>query len=215
MAAVALVNLKGRYVDGRVALSWGYPPGAPETVHIYPVKRRGAADELDMRRHISKDLRDCPTGITFEYDDASDGDVKKREFCVYLSEHGDMSPDAKTLFKSQDFRVTVSIGEADVHYDIRTKKVDNGLKSCVIRLQSSAEIDPEILGYSFDFNGQEIMVSFPERIYPKKTEYPPIYLPEHSHPEIRVVSGENADVSVTPKKISMRLTALLRIFKRK
>ncbi|MDR1299755.1 MAG: hypothetical protein LBJ84_05835 [Oscillospiraceae bacterium] len=216
MAAVALIDLNGGFQDGKVRLNWRYPPSAPESVHIYPVRRRGGMAELVMGGHISRYLRDCPSGISFAYDDAAGGgDVKKRDFCVYLSGHNDLSPDMEALMSNGEFIVTISIGQAGVVYDIRSKTVEDGLMCHSIRLQSSAVIDEGVLGYSFDFFGVEMTAPFPGRVPQGKIEYPPIYLPTQAGLSIVLASGRNADISVAPGSVSMGMSKLFKSSKRK
>lgn len=214
MAPVALLDLKSVYQNGQVKMTWKFPPNAPETVHIYAVKSRNEQIELDPRFHIAKDLRECNGGHSFKYSDISGNDVKKVEFCVFLSSHNDMSPDIRQLSAMSECFSSVITGEADVKYHIRNKTCGAGLVRTQIVLQSSAEIDPGILGYSYNFNGREIAVGFPGRIHSGITEYPPIVLLETADPIVKVVAGMNSDISVIQEKISFWRSLLARLLKK-
>lgn len=214
MTPVALLDLRAVYQNGQVKMTWKFPPDAPETVHIYAVKSRKEQIELDLRSHIAKDLRECNGGHSFKYSNISGNDVKKVEFCVYLSSHNDTSPDIRLLSGMSDCFVRVIAGEADVVYQIKNKPCGGGLVGTKIILQSSADIDPGILGYSYNFNGKEIVVEFPGKIHNGITEFPPIALIDIADPLVKVVAGMNSDVSVVQEKISFWRSFLARLLKK-
>lgn len=214
MTPVALLDLRAVYQNGQVKMTWKFPSDAPETVHIYAVKSRKEQIELDLRSHIAKDLRECNGGHSFKYNNLAGNDVKKVEFCVYLSSHDDASPDIRMLSGMSDCFASVIAGEADVIYQIKRKPCDDGLIGTQIVLQSSAEIDPGILGYSYNFNGKEIAVEFPGKIYNGITEYPPIALIDTADMLVKVVAGMNSDVSVMQQRISFWRSFLARLLKK-
>lgn len=214
MIPVALLDLRAVYQNGQVKMTWKFPPDAPETVHIYAVKSRTEQIELDLRSHIAKDLRDCNSGHSFKYSHIAGNDVKKVEFCVYLSSRNDMPPDIRLLSGMSDFFVSVLAGEADVIYQIKNIPFGGGLVVTKIILQSSADIDPGILGYSYNFNGKEIAVEFPEKINRGITEFPPIVLIDSADPLVKVVAGMNSDVSVEQGKISFWRSFLASLLKK-
>jgi hypothetical protein len=194
-----------------VRLSWRYPPNAPESVHIYPVRFRDGGAQLVTGGHITRYLRDCPDGCSFNYDDATGGaDVMKRDFCVFLAGHNDLTPDAGALLSSPEYLVTVSIGRARIEYEIRSKSVEWGMRAHRVRLRSSAEIDAGILGYTFDFYGMEMTAPLPGHIHQGKTEYPPLYLPEGAHIALTLANGRNTDISVYPGRVPMFFKSLKR-----
>ena len=214
MTPIALLNLRAVYQNEQVKMTWKFPSNAPETVHIYAVKSRKEQIELDLRSHIVKDLRECNSGHSFKYNNISGNDVKKVEFCVYLSDHNETSPDIRILSGMSDCFTSVIAGEADVIYQIKNKPCGAGLIGTQIILQSSAEIDPGILGYSYNFNGKEIAVEFPGKIHNGITEYPPIVLIDTADPLVKVVAGMNSDVSVVQEKISCWRSFLARLLKK-
>lgn len=201
MAVTPLINLCASYQNGKVRMTWRFPPNAPETVYIYSVRMSGEQLELDMRTHISKDLRDCAGGLSFEYGGFSNSDVKQVIFCAFLAERNFNTPNIRSIQSQKECFVSVIIGEAYVTYDIRIKPCGDGISAHHIWVRSSSEIDAEILGYMYDFNGKNITVEFPGKISGGITEYPVIYLLETIQPVIQVVGGRNSDITVQAKKI--------------
>lgn len=200
MTPVALLDLRAVYQNGQVKITWNFPPDAPETVHIYAVKSRNEQIELDLRSHIARDLCECNSGYSFKY--GYGNGVKKVEFCVYLSDHGETEPDMRYLSGMKECFTGVIVGKAKVTYEIKNKPCGAGLIESRIILQSTADIDPGILGYSYNFNGKEIAVEFPGKIHRGITRYPPIILIDGADPFIKVVAGLNPDISVVQQKIS-------------
>lgn len=214
MTPVALLGLRAVYQSGQVKMTWKFPSDSPETVHIYAVKSHKDQLELDLRSHIAKDLRECNGGYSFKYNNLSGNDVKKVEFCAYLSSHNETSPDISKLSGMSDCFASVIAGEADVVFQIKRKPCGCGLVGTKIILQLSADVDPGILGYSYNFYGKEIAVEFPGKIHNGITEFMPIALIENADPVVKVVAGMNSDVSVEQKRISFWRSFLARLLKK-
>lgn len=212
MKPVALHDLKAVCQNGHVQMTWKYPAEAPDTVHIYAVKSHTKPMELDLNRHIAKYLRECSYGYSFKYGDISGNDVKKVEFCVYLAGHNESLPDIHLLSEVSECFVNVIVGTASVVYRLKNKPCGGGLMMTSIILQSSADIDPGILGYSYNFNGSEITVEFPGKINCGITRYPPIVLIDTADPLVKVVAGTTSDVSIRQGKISFWRSILVRLF---
>ena len=215
MKPVALLNLRAVYQNGQVKMTWDFPPKAPETVHIYAVKQRNEQLELDIFSHIAKNLSECNGAYSFKYNNISGNDVKKVEFCVYLSDHNETSPDTRTLNGMSDCFISVITGEAVVIYQIKNKPCGAGLMGTQIVLQSSADIEPGILGNSYKFDEKEITVEFPGKIHNGITKYPPIVLVNTVDLLVKVVAGMNFDVSVKEQKISCWRGFPARLLKKK
>lgn len=214
MTPVALIDLRAIFQNGQVKMTWKFPSDAPETVHIYAVKSHKELLELDLRSHIAKDLRECNGGFSFRYNNLMGNDVKKVEFCVYLSSHNDSSPDIRILSEIGDYFTSVIAGGANVIYQFKSKPCGSGLTGTKIILQSSADIDPGILGYSYNFYGKEIALEFPGKIHKGITEYVPVALIDSADPLVKVVAGMNSDITVEQERISFWRSFLARILKK-
>lgn len=213
MPPVAFEELRAVYQNGQVRMMWDFPANAPETVHIYAVKSRKDQLELDLHSHIAKDLRECSSGYSFKYNSKSGNDVKTVEFCVYLSDHNETTPDVRALGRMNECFTSVITGQAEVIYQIKSKPLDFGLVRTSFVLHSTADIDPGILGYSYSFNEKEIYVEFPGKIRVGITEYPPVVLTDRADPYVKVVTGLNSDIYVEQKKISGWKSFLARLLK--
>jgi hypothetical protein len=207
MSTAALLNLRASFQNGQVRMTWAFPDGAPETIHIYNVKKNG----LDERSHRAKELRDNSTGTVFDFSGVSSLDVRKVTFCVFLADRSEPQPSMYALQALGGCFVDVVIGRADIRYDIKTRPCKNGMFGHTIRLVSDVSMDTGILGYSFMFRDMEITLPFPGQVRGGLSEYPAIYLPGSTPPNVRVVGGANTDVLVTRRKIS----ALRLLFSRK
>jgi len=204
MAVTELIALRANYIGGQVRMTWRFPPSAPETVHIYGVKRAGEDISLDARFRISKDLRDCSGGLSFDYSGISSVDVKLVTFCVFLEDRNFNSPNMRALQSMKGCFTDVIIGRADVLYDVFSKPCAGELTSHRIVVKSSSTFDAGILGYSCDFYGKDIRLELPGSIGSGISQYPQIYLPRQSAPPVVCMwGGANADVMITRKKISV------------
>jgi len=204
MAVTELIDIKANYIGGQVRMTWLFPPNAPETVHIYGVKRVGEDISLDAGFRISKDLRDCSGGISFDYSGISSVDVKLVTFCVFLESRNFSSPNMRALQSMSGCFTDVIIGMAEVQYDVYSKPGAGELTSHRIIVKSSSTFDAGILGYSCYFYGKDITLELPGRINSGINQYPPIYLPRQSEPPVVCLSGgANADVMISRKKISV------------
>jgi len=203
MQIAALTDLYAKYTNGQVRMSWGYPKGAPEAVHIYCIKYNGNEPQIDIRTHISNALNNCLEGMNFDYKGINNIDVRSVTYCVFLANRNYNNPNIRELQALGGCFVKVTIGRADVFYDVKSKPSGEGFISHRISISSSASFDAGILGYSYEFNGTDIAVEFPGGVIDGTTKYPAIYLPESSpSPVVCVVDGSNADISVSYKKIS-------------
>ena len=200
---VGLLDLRASYFNGQVNMSWQFPRNAPEAVHIYGVKRVGNEAELDARDRITKDLRDCTNGLSFEYSGISNADVRNVTFCVFLAARNLTSPNIRALQALGGCFVSVIIGRAYVQYDIICKFIGADLYSHQINLSSSSSFEPGILGYSYNFNGKPMVVELPGRVESGMRRYPPIYLSRYTEPPyVCLLDGANADVAIERRKIS-------------
>ena len=202
MTVIPLLDLRANYQSGQVRMTWKFPQNAPETVYIYSARRSGENVEFDMRTHISKDLRDCAGGLSFEYSGFSDSDVKQVTFCVFLADRNYNTPNMRVIRSQKECFINVIIGEAYISYDVRSKPCGGGLSEHRIWVRSLCEIDEGILGYAYNFNGREITVELPGKVSGGITEYPRFYLTDTVPPVITVVGGRNSDIAVENKKIS-------------
>ncbi|MDR3278565.1 MAG: hypothetical protein LBT12_07300 [Oscillospiraceae bacterium] len=215
MEMTALLDLMGRYADGKVTLKWRYPPGAPECVHIYPAQRAGDRFLIARDKHMRVDLKDAQTGWSFDYNVAGGG-VKARLFCVYLAAKNEIPPDDQLLVSREaDFVVTVSIGRAHILYSLSEKQLPDGLSAHFLRLQTSAEIEFGVLGYAWDFNGLRMAAPLPGSIHPGKHMYPAFYLPTGLYPAVELVGGANSDVTIAEGKVSFGLFSKIKLSKKK
>jgi len=82
----ALIDPRANYLNGIVRLTWRFPVNAPESVHIFGIRHCGDEVFFDPRFHLTKDLRDCGSGISFDYSGVYDVDVKRVTFCVFLAD---------------------------------------------------------------------------------------------------------------------------------
>jgi len=204
MAVTELIDLRANYIGGQVRMTWRFPSHPPETVHIFGVRRAGEEISIDPRVRISKDLRDCSGGISFDYSGISSVDVKRVTFCVFLADRNFNSPNMRALQLMKGCFTDVIIGRADVLYDVTSKPGAGELTSHRIVVKSSSTFDAGILGYSCDFNGKDITLELPGGIGSGISQYPPIYLPRHSAPPVVCLArGANADVMIARKKISV------------
>lgn len=184
-------------------MTWRFPPEAPEAVHIYGVRQSDGEMMLDPRFHISRYLRDCANGMPFEYTGVANIDVRSVTFCAFLAEFISNPPNVRALQAMGGCFVSLTIGHADVLFDVKSKPCGNELASHRITIKSSASFEPGILGYSYDFNGRGITVEFPGRIDYGKKEYPAIYLLKSAPPPtVCVTSGSGADVTIERKRLS-------------
>lgn len=199
-----LLDLRASYVNGQVRMTWKYPPNAPDTVYIYGVKQNGGELALDQRTLVTKSLRDCNTGLTFDYTGAAGADVKSVTYCVFLSGRNLSAPSMRSLQALGSCFVDVTVGQAEVQFDVKSKPCGGGFVGYRIITRSSSSFDPGILGYSYEFNRKEITVEFPGKVESGITEYPAIYLLENTPPPIvRLINRGNMDVSVERAKISV------------
>lgn len=203
MAATGLIDVHADYFHGQVRMTWRFPLNAPETVHIYGVKQSGAELELDPRLRITKDLRECSSGISFDYNVVSNVDVRRVTFCVFLAERNYNSPNIRALQSIGGCFASVIIGHGNVFYDIKSKDCGGGFVSFQIIIKSTSTFDAGILGYTYNFNGKDITIELPGRIDNGTTSYPPIYLMrDSSPPSVCLTDGSNADVTIMQRKIS-------------
>ena len=199
---VELLDLRANYLGGQVRMTWGFPKDSPISVHIFAVRQSGAEMTFDPRFRITKDLRDCNDGITFDYSGVSDVDIKKITFCAFLADRNLNMPNVRALQSMPGCFVSVTIGQADVFFDVKSKPASGELISHQIVIKSSSSFDQGILGYSYNFNGKEITVELPGRISSGQSVYPPIYLIASSaHPYVCLVGGANSDVMISQRKI--------------
>ena len=203
MAVTGLIDVHADYFHSQVRMTWRFPLNAPETVHIYSVKQSGAELEFDRRVRITKDLRECNSGISFEYNVVSNVDVKRVTFCVFLAERNFNSPNIRALQSMGGCFVSVIIGRGDVFYDIKSKDCGGGFVSHQIYIKGTSTFDAGILGYTYNFNGKDITIELPGKIDSGVKSYPPIYLMRDSGPpSVCLTDGSNADVTVMQRKIS-------------
>jgi len=203
MAIIELQDLRASYFGGQVRMFWNFPKNAPETVHIYGLNRSGGEPEIDQRMRISKDLRDCSSGITFDYSGFSSVDVRRVTFCVFLASRNYPPPEMPMLKTKSGCFVDVVVGRAVVHYDIASKSCGGELVSHRIAVRSSSTFDPGLLGYYYNFYGKDIMIELPGHIASGIRAYPPIYLlRETAPPIVCMTGGDNADVAIERRKIS-------------
>ena len=202
MDPIAFHDLRASFRKGQIHMTWQCPPSAPDTIHIFPCSDPAADLKLETNGHIVKNLSDCVNGFSFEGKRGLGSDVKKVSFCVYLAERNDNTPNERILQSSPNFFVSVITGGANIAYDMKKKAGGGGLSQYRIWVGSSAEIESGILGYSYYFYDREISVGFPGLIKAGITEYPPIYLINTAEPEIGIIGGSNADISVIRKKLS-------------
>jgi len=184
-------------------MTWRFPPDAPETVHIYGVKQNGDSIAFDNSTPISKNLRDCNSGYSFDYSSISSFDVKRVIFCVFLADRNFNSPNMRVFQSMSRCFVSVIIGRANVQYDVRSKPCGSILSSHRILVRSSSTFDAGILGYSYDFKSKDITIELPGQIKNGLNEYPLIYLPRESMPpDVCLAGGSNSDIMVENKRIS-------------
>jgi hypothetical protein len=169
-----------------------------------------------MRGHIEKKLKDCNDGVVFDLMGGVGSDVKKMDFCAFLANPGEDVPEARVLQSMPNSFASVVTGEARISYDFRKSSVkkktwDRILSQYRIWLQSSAEIEAGLLGYTYFFHGKAISFTFPGAVLRGIVEYPPIYLPLEATPMVELIHGGNTDVSVIRQNFSI----IIRWFKRK
>ena len=197
MPVAALQKLRANYSNGQINMNWQYPPNAPETVFIHGVIQSGNEMTLDPRVRISNDLCNCTNGFSFDYSSISSIDVKKVMLCAYLSDRNSAVPGIRELQTLSECFVSVTIGRADVLFNVKSKPCGEGLTEHKISIDSSASFEAGILGYSYQFNGKSITIEFPGRIDRGATDYPAIYLMEDSNPPVVcIVDGMNTDITI-------------------
>ena len=198
-----LLELQAFYLNGMVRMTWRYPINAPGAVHIYCVRQSGDEIAFDNRFRITRDLRDCSNGISFEYSGISNVDVMKVTFCVFLADRNFNAPAIRSLLTMPRCFISVTIGRAHVLYDIKSKPCSADLMSHKAIIKSSSSFDAGILGYSYDFNGKNITVEFPGRVSSGINVYPPIYLPRSTRtPIVCLVGASNNEVILAYKRIT-------------
>ena len=192
-----LLDLRAIYLNGMVRMTWRFPVNAPETVHIYGVRHGAGEVSFDPRFRITRDLRDCSSGIAFEYSGVSDVDVKKITFCVFLAERNFNSPDIRAFQSLPGCFVSVIIGRAYVRFSVKSKVSGGDFTAHMISVRSSSTFDAGILGYAYDFNGKYMVVDLPGRIPNGVVKYPPIYLLRAIPPPVVfLIGGTNNDVII-------------------
>ena len=200
---VELLDLRANYVNGLVRMTWKYPINAPGSVHIYCVRHSGNELVFDNRFRITRDLRDCSNGISFEYSGISDVDVQKVTFCVFLAERNFYAPLVQELQAFPGCFVSVTIGRAYVSYDIKSKPCSIELTSHRAIIKTSSSFDAGILGYAYDFNGKGISVEFPGRFSIGMNVFPPIYLLRSApQPVVCLYGSANNDVVIERRSIT-------------
>lgn len=202
-------ELRGKYAAGEVALSWKYPPCAPDSVYIIPVYGTGPARRANVSELSERPLRSAAGGCRFKFQGRSVYDVMRCEFLAFLGESGYNNPDLDALLKEPRFSVSLSVGRAHVGYWVDTKKSDRGFERHVISLDSGYSIEKGILGYSFSTGLQTFSAPFPGAIAKGRTTYPPFFTRAGSYVRVGQVDGANAEVTSEVKRI-FRLGALFR-----
>ena len=201
MQPVPVVDLGGRYVGGEVALTWSFPPGAPDTVYIIPVIGTGAAKRANPNEMTERPLRNVSAGMRFAYQNRSAHDVTRCEFLVFLGPGGEALPNFASMINNPAFTINVTVGRAHVYYWIDTKSVEHGFDRHVLSLESSFSIEEGILGYSFSCGLQTYNVPFPNAIKRGKHKFMPFFTPQGSYIGVGIVDGANAEITSEVRKI--------------
>jgi hypothetical protein len=196
---VSLLDLSGRYVNGEVSLSWRYPPGAPDTIYIYPIYGISSERKVSISGMTQQLLRDAPFGYKFVHQVSNPRDVTRCEFLVFLGTGGETPKMLENMIDNPDYTVTVIVGSATVFYSIKTKKIENDFEKHIISLKSDYSMEPGILGYTFTSVGQQFTAAFPGTIERGKYKFPPFFTYVGAHVSVRVVGGTNADVYAVAK----------------
>jgi hypothetical protein len=171
-------------------------------INIIPIRHEGKRIEFLSESIQNVLLKNHLDG--HEFVDPAIGDaVKRRSYCVFLSENRKVpNAEEQTELSKPKYAVHLVTGKAAVIYDIRTRKTEAGLVETIIRLKSDTPIDGELSGYTYQYHGTKIDVPFPGMISTEKVEYPAIYLEEGVKPTLAVVGTRKADISFDQKKIS-------------
>ena len=198
-----LIDLRANFLNGTVRMTWRFPSNAPEAVHIYGIRQSGNEISFDPRFHITRELRDCGSGIAFDYSGVSDVDVKRVTFCVFLAERNFNSPDLRIAQMIPGCFVSVITGRATVLFDVKSKPCGPDLANHRLVVKSSSTFDAGILGYMHYFNGKGIAAELPGRIDRGIRIYPPIYLQRAAQPPvICLIGGTNGDINIERGKIA-------------
>ena len=197
MAAIALVNPSGKYnIRGEIEFTWGYPVGAPDTIHIFPIKKQGGRHVADNARHVNLTLAKNKDGAVIKSTMGTSVDVSICRYLVYLSSVDERDIDTSELVNDNSFLVAVTVGRANVSYSIKTKHIGSGMDRHKITIVSQAVIEKGILGYSFWHGEQRFAVSLPTEIKQGKNEFPMFFTPTGTSINIEVVRGTSANVAI-------------------
>jgi len=182
-------------------MKWRFPQNPPETVHIFGITKAGGEMAFDPQVHLSRDLRDCPDGLTFSYAGIKAVDVRRVTLCVFLDARNIGFPNIRAVQSlGGGYFVNVIIGRAHVLYDVASKP-GGELTSHKISLRSSASFDAGILGYTYIYNGKSITLELPGTIGSGKKEYPPVFLAKTTGPPaVCLAGGYNTDVLIERRK---------------
>ena len=197
MAAIALVNPSGKYnMRGEIEFSWGYPPGAPDTIHVYPIKMQGGRRVADTGQHNFFTLAKNKHGAVITANVESTVDVSLCRYLLYLSSQDERNIDLTSIVNDKTFVITVTVGNANISYSMKTKHVESGMDRHKITVVSQAVIAKGILGYTFWQGGQRFSVSLPTEIQRGKNEFPAFFTPLGTAVNLEVVRGTSSNVTI-------------------
>ena len=80
------------------------------------------------------------------------------------------------------------------------QKTEFGFERHIIKIQSAYRIESGVLGYSFVSDGYVFTSAFPGAIERGKRKYSSFFTKADANVQVKVVNGENADISIEEKK---------------
>jgi len=202
----ALDQISGSYDKGKITFNWRPAPDMRSRIHIVPIVHKGGEAMFDIAKRRSEKVQGGVRSLQINYT-IGGGGINYADFLVFSSDT--TNPEAvikenQQTFLKKPYVLRVVTGRTSVGWDAASVSIKNSgakdLKRWTLKLEASAPIAADILGYRFAYGNKTFIVPFAEPLPKGTTAVGPIYLFGDAQPEICVLSKDSANVSIASSK---------------
>ena len=210
----ALDQISGSYDKGKITFNWRPAPDMRSRIHIVPIVHKGGETLFDIAKRRSEKVQGGVRSLQINHT-IGGGGINYADFLVFSSDTTNpeaMIKENQQAFLKKPYVLRVVTGKTSVGWDVASVSVKNSgakdLKRWTLKLEASAPIAADILGYRFAYGNKTFIVPFSDALPKGTTTVGPIYLFGDAQPEICVLSKDSANVSIASSK--PKLSDLLR-----